>query len=204
MGWALGSCEGSFSHKCWSGRELAQAGPPRSSVVPRPLWVSSAPWSSYRPRPERPGRGRGTQGGGGSWPLRLRLGAHGPRAEPRSGVTPLPHGEMTEARFLPPALVPLPEQLTPVWRSGLGSGYIWREEEIQPLVFIHPSIYPSSLPPSLHPPIHPSSIYPSIQPTIHASVHPPSVHPSRRAGKCRAGRVKPQYIQSSSRVVIKL
>lgn len=33
MGWALGSCERSFSHKCWSGRELAQAGPPRSSVA---------------------------------------------------------------------------------------------------------------------------------------------------------------------------
>lgn len=49
VGWALGFCGGFFVRKCWSGIELAQAGPPRSSVVPWPhgehlspdLWVSS-------------------------------------------------------------------------------------------------------------------------------------------------------------------
>lgn len=49
VGWALGSCGHFFSLKCWSRIELAQARPPRSSVMPRPfgehlspdLWVSS-------------------------------------------------------------------------------------------------------------------------------------------------------------------
>lgn len=48
VGWALGSCGGFFSCKCWSEIESAQAGPPRSSVVSQPheehlspdLWVS--------------------------------------------------------------------------------------------------------------------------------------------------------------------
>lgn len=56
---------------------------------------------------------------------------------------PLPAGEMTEARFLPPALMPPLEQLVPMQNPGPGSGCSWREEETQPLVSIHLLIHPS-------------------------------------------------------------
>lgn len=42
-----------------------------------------------------------------------------------------------------PCINALSEQLTSGQSSGLGSGYVRRKEEIQPLVSVHPSILPS-------------------------------------------------------------
>lgn len=100
MGWALGPAEAPSAINAGLGwREVARAGPPRSSLVPRPhgehpslgSWVSSAPGA-----PTGLGLGaqerQGTQAGVWELTTQIQFSCIWPPVEPRCAVTPSPTG----------------------------------------------------------------------------------------------------------------